>query len=359
MTMEKDILENFAHLDLLRKHVLPGEPALSGNEKKEIWKAIENQTILRSRRSLRMWRWCTAASVLAFAVGSWLFFQNLFQSNPYARMAGLVDVDTLHHISLYLGEQQVELGGQVEVRCLAATNQIEVKSVNGASFKLSAAEQGETYLQLAVPVGMKAEVVLADESRITVREQSKLSFPLHLAGEKRRVHLEGEAYMKVARNMSKQFVTETRNMNVAVLGTEFLVSAYPKSSEQSVLLVSGKVEVESVQGSRLVLSPNQRYIFDAATQKSSLDSDVDPALYICWRENLLEIKDEPLSNVLKKIEAIYQTNFNYDWNELAKIRINGKLDVSVPLDELFDRLTKIAPIKLDGAQRKVILNNNR
>lgn len=35
MTMEKDILENFAHLDLLRKHVLPGEPALSGNEKKK------------------------------------------------------------------------------------------------------------------------------------------------------------------------------------------------------------------------------------------------------------------------------------------------------------------------------------
>ena len=165
--------------------------------------------------------------------------------------------------------------------------------------------------------------------------------------------------MKIARNINKQFVTETRNMNVTVLGTEFLVSAYPKSSEQSVLLVSGKVEVEPLQGSRLVLSPNQRYVFNTTTQKSSLDSDVDPTLYTCWRENLLEIKDEPLGDVLKSIEAIYQTNFNYDWNELAQIRINGKLDVSVPLDELLDRLVRIAPIRLDGTRRKIILNNTR
>ena len=73
----------------------------------------------------------------------------------------------------------------------------------------------------------------------------------------------------------------------------------------------------------------------------------------------MEIKDEPLGDVLKSIEAIYQTNFNYDWNELAQIRINGKLDVSVPLDELLDRLVRIAPIRLDGTRRKIILNNNR
>ncbi|CUO72701.1 FecR domain-containing protein [Bacteroides uniformis] len=357
--MGKDTFESFASSDLLRKHIALGEPTLSENERQGMWKAIERRTILRSRRSLRMWRWCAAASVFAIVVGSWLFSQACFQSDPYGKMTRLVNVDTLRHISLYLGEQQVELDGQIEVRCLAATNQVEVKSVSGASFRLSATEQEETYLQLAVPAGIKAEVVLADGSRITVREQSKFSFPLCLAGEKRRVYLEGEAHMKIARNINKQFVTETRNMNVTVLGTEFLVSAYPKSSEQSVLLVSGKVEVEPLQGSRLVLSPNQRYVFNTTTQKSSLDSDVDPTLYTCWRENLLEIKDEPLGDVLKSIEAIYQTNFNYDWNELAQIRINGKLDVSVPLDELLDRLVRIAPIRLDGTRRKIILNNNR
>lgn len=357
--MEKDTLENFAQSDLLRKHILPGEPTLPENEKRELWQAIERQTVLRSRRSLRTWGWCAAASVLVLFIGSWMFFQNTLQSNPYLKMAGLVDIDTLHSICLYLGEQRVELDGQVEVHCLAATNQVEIKSVNGTSFKLSATGKEETYLQLAVPTGAKAEVILADRSRIMVREQSKFSFPLHLAGNKRKVHLEGEAYMKVARNANKQFITETRNMSVVVLGTEFLVSAYPKSSEQSVLLVSGKVEVESSQGNRLVLTPNQRYTYNEATKKTNLSRNVDPTLYICWRENLLEIKDEPLSDVLKKIEAIYQTNFNYDWNALAKIRINGKLDVSVPLDELLDRLTKIAPIKLDGEERKITLSNNR
>lgn len=353
--MGKDTLGNFVHSDLLRKHILPGEPSLSESERKEMWENIEKRTISCPHCYSWPWRWCAVASVLVLAVGSWFFFQKNLQSDFYSRMTELVDVDTLHHISLFLGEQQVVFDSQVEVRCVAETNQVEVKSINGTSFKLSVTEQEKGYLQLAVPVGAKADVILADKSRITVREQSKLCFPLHFAEEKRKVYLEGEAYLKVTPDANKRFVTETPNMNVGVLGTEFLISAYPKALEQSVLLISGKVEVESVRGSRHVLSPNQRYVFDSSTQKSSLNSDVDPTIYICWKENLLKIEDEPLSCVLKKLEDIYNTNFNYDWNELAKIHINGKLDISVPLDELLDRLTKIAPVKLDGTQRKVIL----
>lgn len=356
--MEKETLKDLVHSDILQKLILQGEPTLPENEKQEMWKAIERKTVLQPRRSIRPWRWYAAASVLVLVMGGWFFLQNPFLSNPYARMTGLVDIDTLHNICLYLGEQKVELGTQIEIHCLAASNQIELKSADNMSFKLAAPDQKETYLQVAVPANAKAEVILADQSRITVRELSKFSFPLHLSAQKRNVYLEGEAYMKVARNTSKQFVAETKNMNVAVLGTEFLISAYPQSSEQAVLLISGKVEIEPSEGDKQVLSPNQRYILNTTTHKTSLVSRVDPNPYIYWKENLLEIKDELLCNVLKKIEAVYQTNFTYDWDQLAKIRINGKLDISVPLNELLDRLTKIAPIEIDNTKRKISLSNH-
>lgn len=356
--MEKETPESPIHLDLLRKYILPFEPRLSEREKKGMWEVIERKTTKRSLRQFQPWKWYAAASLLVFAIGSWFLFQNSLQSNPYARMSQLVDVDTLHQVCLYLGEQKVELGGQTEIHCLGASNQVEIRSANNMSFKLAAPVAKETYLQVAVPAGRKVEVILADNSRITVREQSKFGFPLHLSAEKRRVHLEGEAYMKVSRNIYKQFITETPSMDVTVLGTEFLVSAYPESEVQSVLLVSGKVEVKPAQGNKQVLVPNQRYILNTTTKKANLTSLVDPGPYLFWKENLLEVKDEPLSHVLKKIEAIYQTDFSYDWNELVKIRINGKLDVSVPLDELLDRLMKIAPINIDKEQRKISRNDN-
>ena len=62
--------------------------------------------------------------------------------------------------------------------------------------------------------------------------------------------------------------------------------------------------------------------------------------------------------MLKKLENIYNTDFNYDWNEMSEIHISGKLDVSVPLNELLDRLTKIAPIRIDATKRRITTYHN-
>ena len=176
-------------------------------------------------------------------------------------MANLVNIDTLQTICLYVGEQKIELGSQIEIHCLESTNQIELISAKSSSFKFDILKPKSLFM-LAVPANAKAEVVLADQSRITLREHSKLSFPLNFIKPKRKVYLEGEAYMKVAHNANKQFVVETQNMNVSVLGTEFLVSAYPKYEEEAVLLISGKVEVKPIMGDKHILSPNQRYILN-------------------------------------------------------------------------------------------------
>lgn len=356
--MEKDELKDFPHSDLLQQYVLQNEPSLSASERKKMWENIEKRTLLRTHRTASIWRWCAAASLLAFVVGCTILFLNTSHTDTYAHMAEMVDVDTLRHTSLFLGEQEVELNGQVEVRCMSETNQLEVKAANGVAFKMSI-KKGETeQLQLAVPKGGKAEVILADKSRVTIREHSKFGFPLHFGKDNRTVYLEGEAYLKVTRNVNKQFVTKTPQMDVAVLGTEFLVSAYPNVAEQSVLLISGKVNVKPLQGSQQVLLPNQQYVLDTSTKRPKLNSNVDPALYLCWKENLLTIEDEPLNSVLKKLENIYNTDFNYDWNEMSEIHISGKLDVSVPLNELLDRLTKIAPIRIDATKKRITTYHN-
>lgn len=356
--MKKDILDTRIHPDLLRKYVHPGEPKLSDEEKQVMWNDILQRT---HRHRIHLPKWSVAAAVAVIVIiGGWLI-RNAQPMDPYLQMAGLVNVDTLHNTCLYMGQQQVELGDQVEIICHSDSRQIEIRTAGGAAFKLSAPNQNKdenTYLQLAVPTGKKAQVVLADQSRVTLRERSKLYFPLSFDNPQRKVRLEGEAYLKITHNTTKHFITETKDINVRVLGTEYLVSAYPTSNEQSVLLISGSVEIASSRGEKLVLSPNQRYVFNHKGQNPSQVLTVNPDEYMYWKEEMIEVTDKSLSDVLKQIEIIYQTNLSYDWNELEDIHISGKLDVSVPLTTLLERLTKIAPIQIDQPKKNVSLNKN-
>lgn len=351
--MKKEIPSTGINAGQLHSLIKKSEPTLTPKEKQAMWDEINRKTSrpVLQRRIL----WYAAASVLLFLIagGAWLYTP--VANNPYTRLSAMVNVDTLKNICLYIEDQQIELGEQAEIHCLPATRQIEIRTLNNVSFKLSAPQQDETFLQVAVPAGKRAQIYLADKSKITLREQSKLIFPLQFATHYRKVRLEGEAYMQIARDESRKFSTQTQAMEVSVLGTEFLVSAYANNEEQSVVLVSGCVEVQSVSGEKVKMAPNQKYAYNTATHRQTLDKDVNTAPIISWTEDLLVMKDEPLNNVLKQIEHLYRVNFNYDWNALDHIRINGKLDVSVTLDEVLKNLARIAPIQIKRDQKIITI----
>lgn len=351
--MKKDISPFGSDTGLLHSLIQRNEPSLTSDEKQAMWNEINRRTSHPILQHRAMWYAAATVLLLIIAGGTWLYAP--FATNPYTRLSAMVNVDTLHHIRLYIEDQQIELDEQAEIHCLPATHQIEIRTLNNVSFRLSVPQQDETYLQVAVPAGKRAQIYLADQSKITLREQSKLIFPLQFAAHDRKVLLEGEAYMQIARDENRTFRTQTQAMEVSVLGTEFLVSAYANNEEQSVVLVSGCVEVQSVSGEKVTMAPNQKYAYHTATHRHTLDKDVNTAPIISWIEDLLVMKDEPLNNVLKQIEHLYRVNFNYDWNALDHIRINGKLDVSVPLDEVLKSLAKIAPIEIKRNQKIITI----
>lgn len=352
--MKKDTSPSGLDTELLHNLIKRNEPSLTPGEKQTMWNEIDQRTSHRrilQRRPL----WYAAATVLLFIIAGSAWLYTPFASNPYTRLSAMVNVDTLKNIRLYIEDQEIELDEQAEIHCLPATHQIEIRMLNNVSFRLSAPQQDETFLQVAVPTGKRAQIYLADQSKITLREQSKLIFPLQFAAHSRKVRLEGEAYMQIAHDKARKFSTQTQAMEVSVLGTEFLVSAYANNEEQSVVLISGCVEVQPVSGEKVKMAPNQKYAYNTATHRHTLDKDVNTAPIISWIEDLLVMKDEPLNNVLKQIEYLYRVNFNYDWNALDRIRINGKLDVSVPLDEVLKNLGRIAPIQIKKEQKVITI----
>lgn len=353
-SMNRPIPELPFDMETLKHLIQKSEPLLTLDEKRQMFQGIEQRTI-KNRKSIKPFRtWWVAASIITiiFTLSFWFYFDT--SSSPYQRLANLVNVDTLKQVSLFIDDQRLDLPKQSEIAVL--TNGVEVRPLDGEAFKISSSEARQSYAQVAVPKGQKVKITLSDGSRITLREESKLIFPLAFKASKRTVHLVGEAYMQIAHDDSKRFVTLTDKLNVSVLGTQFLVSAYPNRVDQSVLLVSGKVEVEPQKGKKVILKPNEQLIYSTQTQAMTLKRELDPMPLIGWKEDLMIIHEESLSQVLKHIEEIYKIDLTYDWTELEKIKINGKLDMSVPVDELFDRLSKIAPIKVVRKQNQIFIN---
>ena len=105
------------------------------------------------------------------------------------------------------------------------------------------AEQSESLQSIHVPAGQRAELILADGTKVWLNSLSTLTFPGHFNGDIRNVKLNGEGYFAVTKNEKQPFIVETNKCNVKVLGTEFNVMAYATDSIWETALLEGAVEI--------------------------------------------------------------------------------------------------------------------
>lgn len=96
------------------------------------------------------------------------------------------------------------------------------------------------------PTGQKSQIHLPDGSSVWLNAESSIVFDQHLFGSTREVTLFGEAYFDVKRDTLSPFVVHIGDLSVAVLGTEFNVSAYNEDSEITIALVHGSVKVNTI-----------------------------------------------------------------------------------------------------------------
>lgn len=96
------------------------------------------------------------------------------------------------------------------------------------------------------------KIVLPDGSHVTLNSNSVLAYT-----NERRADLEGEAYFSIVKD-SRPFVIHTDDLDINVLGTEFLVTAFPDDDFIEVSLYSGSVVLESGE-TRIELRPDQKF----------------------------------------------------------------------------------------------------
>ena len=190
------------------------------------------------------------------------------------------------------------------------------------------------------------QVRLEDGTVITLRKNSKLSYPAHFQKHKREVFLSGEAFFDVTKDPSRPFLVYANETVTKVLGTSFEIRAFENSQDVTVHVKTGRVSVykqsriqtDDPETTGLVLLPNQKGTFnrDSEMLVKNLVPDPLPIAPIDDKQKI-RFDEVPVTDVFAEIEKIYGVQILCDHELLAKCIIS----TAIRNESLYDNLDVI------------------
>lgn len=147
---------------------------------------------------------------------------------------------------------------------------------------------------------------LPDSSQIFLNRHSKIIYTNGYGKKQREVKLSGEAYFKVAHSKDKLFIVEAEGTLIKDLGTSFNIKAYSGDSIVEVFVESGEVAFFTKQNPGIVLSKGEKGTFEKATQIFRKFKTAELNI-LAYKNKVLIFQDASLSEVLEKLNSIYQT----------------------------------------------------
>ncbi len=243
-------------------------------------------------------------------------------------------------VSLSLLEQEIPALPDDEVVLFARNDRMQLKDESSVRYgedgepdvegqvvkKISGQEKEEdeeAVNQIVVPKGRKADITFSDGTKMYVNAGSRVIYPALFGKDRREIVVEGEVYLDVKKDPSRPFIVKTKGFEVKVLGTQFNICAYKEDAAASVVLVEGKVEVETAGKEKSVLSPNQ--LISIHDEGSDI-REVDVFEYICWKDNMMLLNNRTARDVFDRLSRHYGCRILYDDN-IGSIPVSGKLDL--------------------------------
>ena len=225
------------------------------------------------------------------------------------------------------------------------------------------------YVTYATDYGEKQELTLPDGSQITLKANSRLRHSRDWnPGHEREVWLDGEAFFHVKKTLvhhdkttkeraaryAKFVVHATAVVDIAVLGTEFNVNT--REDDTEIVLKSGSVQVEIKQDEQqkmLLMKPGD-LVEVKQHQRKITQKQVDPHVYVAWKENMLIFDELTLSAVARKLEYAYGVDIVFQDSTLARRKFKGFVPAD-NLDVLLEAFTELYGIQIKKTDNQIII----
>lgn len=210
------------------------------------------------------------------------------------------------------------------------------------------------YQELKSPHGMYSKVDLPDGTGVWLNGGSVLKYPLKFRPGQRRVTLEGEGYFEVRSDRKNPFVVETNRMTLTATGTAFNIQAYATDSITAVTMADGVVDVVFGKASPVTLKPGERALYNSQSHKETVVK-TDPYKWCAWKDGLMIFRDDPLCDVFKRLEQIFNVEIILKDREIAGELYRATFE-NESLDEILQLLKMSAPIRFVRHKRTMTAN---
>lgn len=251
--------------------------------------------------------WKYAAAIVVLAVSVYWVLKPEQANEKGVNVAEYVDIPmkSTNGVTLFLADGQavkVSDSGEKEIRDEGGEVRIKQEAGKGLVYESSDEEvvEKEVMNEVVVPGGERISIVLSDGTKVWLNSESAIRYPARFGNEKRVVTVKGNAYFEVEKDADRPFVVVMKDMITEVLGTSFEVNTYGDHNRIFMTLVEGSVRVRA-GGNIVVARPDERVAFDLMSQKMNSEA-VDASREVAWKDGLLVVRNEPFSDVMRKLE---------------------------------------------------------
>ena len=210
-------------------------------------------------------------------------------------------------------------------------------------------EVAVSWQEVFAPYGTYSKVSLPDGSVAWLNAGSSLEFPAVFKEGERLVNLVGEGFFEVESDVENPFVVRTNVMDVKATGTAFNVEAYEKDSLTAVTMVKGKVSVAIGNNRPFALVPGERMLYNLHTAGCQIGK-TDVYKWCAWKDGMLIFRDDPLSDVFKRLGQTFNVDIIIRDTDLARYLYRATFE-DEPLDEILRLLKLTAPIRYEKSER--------
>lgn len=214
------------------------------------------------------------------------------------------------------------------------------------------------YHTLKVPYGKRFNIILSDRTKVFLNSGSILKYPIKfLPNQKREVFLEGEAFFDVTENKNELLVVNSNAIKVEVYGTKFNVRNYSEDFNCDIVLVRGSVGINNSEVSELtMLKPGFKGTVDKENFNTTI-LKVNTKIYTSWIDGEVIFRNETFSQILKKLERLYNVTIINNKNESLDELFNAAINVeNENIEQVLDYFNKIYNIEYQTFNNKIIIN---
>ncbi|SEW53841.1 FecR family protein [Chitinophaga arvensicola] len=317
---------------------------------------IDRQLGLAPSRPVWQRSWIRyAAAVLLLAGAATVFFLRTSKTPAPAPVAEILPGG--NKAILTLGNGKTIALDQAAAENIAQQGNSRISKLAGGQLIYQSQGNAVTteYNTLSTPRGGQYRLVLPDGSKVWLNALSSVRFPAAFTGKERNVTITGEVYFDIAANATQPFQVSIANnpTRIAVLGTQFNISAYPDEPLIKTTLLQGKVKVSSEAA--VILQPGQQAVLanTPGQQPVSLLKEVDTEAAIAWMNGYFQFQQADVKTVMQQIARWYDVNISYE-GKIPDRRFSGEISRSANLSEVLKGLS-VSGINFRREGRNIII----